>query len=189
MTSPRAQPGHGWRNLSEQPVVETPWFRLRQARVELPGGRQLDHYLIRLPPLLLTAMLDGQDRVLLLWRHRFIPDTWGWELPSGIADPDADLPAVAASQALAESGWEPIAPQLLLTLQQNSGLTDSVVHVYRTDQSVHRGAPAADFEAERIEWVPLGEVPGMIASGQIKDASTATALLMLRHGAGAGRGL
>ncbi|HEV8223383.1 MAG TPA: hypothetical protein VGQ05_24220, partial [Streptosporangiaceae bacterium] len=45
----------GWRNLGEQPVVETPWFRLRQARVELPGGRQLDHYLLRLPPLTMTA--------------------------------------------------------------------------------------------------------------------------------------
>jgi len=32
----------GWRNLGEQPVYETPWFRLRQARVELPGGRQED---------------------------------------------------------------------------------------------------------------------------------------------------
>ena len=71
----------GWRNLGEQPVVETPWFWLRRARVELPGGRQLDHYLLRLPPLTMTAMLDDQDRVLLLWRHRFIPDAWGWELP------------------------------------------------------------------------------------------------------------
>jgi catechol 2,3-dioxygenase-like lactoylglutathione lyase family enzyme len=71
-TTPPAGP-RGWRNLGEQPVVETPWFRLCQARVELPAGRQLDHYLLRIPPLTMTAMLDAEGRVLLLWRHRFIP--------------------------------------------------------------------------------------------------------------------
>ena len=46
--------GRGWRNLGEKPVVETPWFRLRQAEVELPDGRRIDHYLLRLPPYLQT---------------------------------------------------------------------------------------------------------------------------------------
>jgi ADP-ribose pyrophosphatase YjhB (NUDIX family) len=179
MTTPPAGP-RGWRNLGEQPVVETPWFRLRQARVELPGGRQLDHYLLRLPALTMTAMLDGESRVLLLWRHRFIPDSRGWELPSGIAAPGADLAATAARQALAESGWEAIAPRPLLTLQQNSGLTDSAVHVFVTRRAMHRGPPEADFEAERIEWIPLTDAPALISGGQVKDASTAAALLWLR---------
>ncbi len=178
MTTPPAGP-RGWRNLGEQPVVETPWFRLRQARVELPGGRQLDHYLLRLPPLTMTAMLDAEGRVLLLWRHRFIPDSRGWELPSGIATADADLAATASRQALAESGWEALAPQLL-TLQQNSGLTDAAVHVFVSRQAIHRGPPEADFEAERIDWIPLTDAPGLIAGGQVKDASTAAALLWLQ---------
>ena len=75
----------GWKNLGEKPVVDTPWFRLNMADAELPGGRRLDHYVLRLPPVVLAAVLDAEDRVLMLWRHRFIPDTMGWELPSGIA--------------------------------------------------------------------------------------------------------
>jgi hypothetical protein len=59
-----------WKNLGEKPVVQTPWFQLNLAEVELPGGRRLDHYLLRLPPVVITAMLDGQDRVLMLWRYR-----------------------------------------------------------------------------------------------------------------------
>jgi hypothetical protein len=175
-----------WRNLGEEAVTETPWFRLLRARVELPGGRQLDHYLLRLPPLTLMAMLDDADRVLLLWRHRFIPDTWGWELPSGIAGPGAgpDLSATAARQALAESGWEPARPEPLLTLRQNAGLTDSAAHVFFTRQAVHHGPPQADFEAVRIEWIPLARIPAMVASGEITDAVTAAALLMLHSTAG-----
>jgi len=180
----------GWRNLGEQPVVETPWFRLRRARVELPGGRQLDHYLLRLPPLTMTAMLDDRDRVLLLWRHRFIPGNRGWELPSGIAGLDADradlagLAATASRQALAETGWEAVAPRPLLTLQQNGGLADSAVHIFVTREAVYRGPPEADFEAERIEWVPAADGPGLVAGGQVRDASTAAALLWLARGEG-----
>jgi hypothetical protein len=181
MANSPADAAREWQNLGEEPVTETPWFRLRQARVELPGGRQLDHYLLRLPPLTLTAMLDEHDRVLLLWRHRFIPGTWGWELPSGIASPGSgdDLAETAARQALAESGWEPIQPRPLVTLRQNSGLTDAAAQVFVTRQAVHRGPPEADFEAARIEWLPLAGVPSMVASGEIRDAVTAAALLLL----------
>jgi 8-oxo-dGTP pyrophosphatase MutT (NUDIX family) len=170
-----------WKNLGEKPVVHTPWFRLNLAEVELPGGRRLDHYLLRLPPVVLTAVIDARDRVLLLWRHRFIPDTWGWELPSGIADPAEDLAAAAAREALKESGWEPSRLRLLLRLEPSGGLTDSVHHVYWTERAAYRGEPEAAFEAERIEWLPLDRVPALIADGQIRAASTVAALLYLSH--------
>ncbi len=180
MTAGRAQPGDGWRNLGEEPVVGTSWFQLNLARVALPDGRTIDHYLLRLPPLVLTAVLDDRDRVLLLWRHRFIPDSWGWELPSGIAtDPAEELADAAVRQALAESGWAPVDPRPLLVVEPYGGLSDSVCHVFWTDRADFRGEPAAAFEAERIDWVPLSEVPALVAAGQIRAASTATALLYL----------
>jgi hypothetical protein len=57
-----------WKTLGEKPVVRTPWFQVGLADVELPGGRRIDHYLFRLPPVVLTAMQDDQDRVLLILR-------------------------------------------------------------------------------------------------------------------------
>jgi hypothetical protein len=70
-------PRRVWKTLGEKPVVRTPWFQVGLADVELPDGRRIDHYLFRLPPVVLTAMQDDQDRVLLILRYRFIPDTWG----------------------------------------------------------------------------------------------------------------
>jgi 8-oxo-dGTP pyrophosphatase MutT (NUDIX family) len=166
-------------NRGERAVVETPWFQVRQADVELPGGRRIDHYLLRLPPIVLTAVVDDQQRVLLLWRHRFIPDTWAYELPSGIAAPAEDLAEAAARQALAESGWEPVQPRHLLTLHPCSGLTNATSLVFWARQAIYRGDPAADFEAERVEWIPLAKVRDLVTGGQICDPSTATALLML----------
>jgi hypothetical protein len=110
-----------------------------------------------------------------------IPDSWGWEQPSAIADPAEDLAAAAARQALAAPGWEPIEPRLLLTLEPNRALTDSVSHVYWTRHAIHRGPPAADFEAERIEWISLRRRPALIADSRIRAACTVAALLLLYH--------
>jgi len=93
-----------WHNLNENPLFESPWLNLSLAEVRLPGGRHVDHYVLRTPPLMLVAMLDDQGRVLLLWRHRFIPDSYGWDLPSGIARPDEDLAAEAAARTAGSKG-------------------------------------------------------------------------------------
>ena len=166
-----------WRTLGEEPVVRTPWFQVGRADVELPDGRRIDHYLFRLPPVVLTAVQDDQDRVLLILRYRFIPGTWGWELPSGLADPAEDLAAAAARETLKETGWEPETPELLVRLEASAGLTDSVHHVYRASRARRRGEPG--FETVRMESFPLGDMPSMIASGDIRAASTAAAVLMI----------
>jgi hypothetical protein len=58
------------KNQGEKPVVDTPWFRLNLADVELPGGRRLEHYVLRLPQVVLAAVLDEQDRALMLLHQR-----------------------------------------------------------------------------------------------------------------------
>jgi 8-oxo-dGTP pyrophosphatase MutT (NUDIX family) len=173
--------GMRWKNLGEEPVVHTPWFRLNLAEVELPGGRRLDHYVLRRPPVVLTAVLNDHDQVLMLWRHRFIPDSWGWELPSGITGPAGDLQAAAARETLKESGWEPSQLRPLMRLEPAACLSDSVSHIYWTEDAVRRGDPVADFESERIDWIPLHQVHALIAGGQIRAAVTAAALLFLHH--------
>jgi hypothetical protein len=47
--------------------------------------------------------------------------------------------------------------------------------------SRRRGSGSAGRrKAERIEWVPLTDAPALISGGQVKDASTAAALLWLQ---------
>jgi hypothetical protein len=70
-------------------------------------------------------------------------------------------------------------PELLLRLEASAGLTDSVHHVYRASSARQRGEPG--FETVRMEWFPLGDLPAMIASGEIRAASTAAAVLMIGH--------
>lgn len=168
-----------WTNLGEHTVYENRWFRVNLADVELPDGRRLDHYVIRLRPVAVATAVNADNEVLLLWRHRFITDSWGWELAAGVVEDGESIRAAAAREMLEETGWRPGPLRHLLTLEPSNGLTDATHHVYWAEEAVYTGRPEDDFESDRREWVSLKAVPDMVARGEVPAANMAAALLML----------
>ena len=167
-----------WLVRSERPLYTDQWLDVRLADVELPDGRHLDHRLIRTRPGAGVVMaIDGA--VLLLWRHRFITDSWGWEIPLGKAEPGEDLTVAAAREALEETGWRPGPLRGLLRVQPTPGISDAVHHVFLAQSAVQVGPPEDYIESSRVEWVPLADVPGLVASGDVSSGTTLSALLYL----------
>ncbi|MEU0694305.1 NUDIX hydrolase [Streptomyces niveus] len=170
-----------WANLSEQTVYENRWFQVNLADVELPDGRHLDHFLIRLRPVAVATAVNEANEVLMLWRHRFITDSWGWELAAGVVEDGESVESAAAREMEEETGWRPGRLRHLLTVEPSNGLTDSRHHLYWSDAATYTGHPEDDFESSRREWIPLRLVPEMIAHGQVPAANMAAGLLMLHH--------
>ncbi len=172
-----------WKNLSEHEVYSNPWLRINLADVELPDGRHLDHYLMRLRPVALATVVNEDNEALLLWRHRFITDSWGWELAAGVVEVEAGESAeeAAAREMLEETGWRPGPLQHLLTVEPSNGLTDAVHHVYWSQSAEYVGHPQDAFESERREWVSLARVPDLVAKGEVRSANAVAALLLLHH--------
>jgi 8-oxo-dGTP pyrophosphatase MutT (NUDIX family) len=110
----------------------------------------------------IAAVLDAHDRVLMLWRHRFVTDERGWELPGGIVDAGETGAETAGREAEEETGWRPGPLSHLLTFQPMMiGMVDSPREVYVAHGADHIGDPTDTEEAGRVEWVPMGSVLGM----------------------------
>jgi hypothetical protein len=91
-------------------VDETPQVRLSIASLQLASGLTFEQYVMRLPRCAMTVVLDdAAERILLIWRHRFIIDRWMWELPGGYIDPGEDGIAAAAREV--ETGYRIIGAQ------------------------------------------------------------------------------
>ena len=161
-----------WKIRSDRLVDETPQVRLSIASLELASGLTFEQYVMRLPRCAMTVVLDEPaERILLIWRHRFIIDRWMWELPGGYIDPGEDGITAAAREVEEETGYRPRSVEPILTFQPMTGSADSAHELYLARGADRVGAPLAD-EAEEVRWIPLADLPGLIATGQILGAAT-----------------
>jgi hypothetical protein len=77
-----------WTVHGHRDVYASDWVRVSLDDVEIPGGDRFEHHVVHFPRASVTAVVtDEAGAVLLLWRHRFITGTWGWEIPAGWGDP------------------------------------------------------------------------------------------------------
>lgn len=159
-------------------MYSSPWVALRLADVEIPGGERFEHHVVRVPLEAAGCVVHDPDRgVLLLWRHRFITDTWGWEIPAGAVD-DGETPGEAAAREVhEETGWRPGPLEHLMSYQPSNGLSDQRFHVFLARSASQAGEPLDAGEAERIEWRSPSEVRADIASKKMPDGLSLTALL------------
>jgi 8-oxo-dGTP pyrophosphatase MutT (NUDIX family) len=102
----------------------------------------------------------------------------------GRVDPGETPEQAAAREVAEETGWCPGPLRELAIVQPASGIMDAAHHIYAADTASRTptGEPQDSFEAARIEWVPLADVPGLIAKREIVSSSTITALLLCIHG-------
>jgi 8-oxo-dGTP pyrophosphatase MutT (NUDIX family) len=167
-----------WTVHGERAVYESPWMSLFLADVELPDGTRFEHHLLRIPrPAAATVVADPERGVLLLWRHRFITDRWGWEVPAGAIEPGETPAEAAARETLEETGWRPGPLRPLVSYQPAPGAVDHTFHVLAADGAHYVGEPEEAFESERIEWVPWADVRSLVRSGDVPDGFSLVALL------------
>jgi 8-oxo-dGTP pyrophosphatase MutT (NUDIX family) len=168
-----------WKVNSERSVYKDQWVDVRCADVELPDGRHLDRRIIRTYAGAGAVVVNDSRRVLLLWRHRFITDTWGYEIPIGRIQPGDDPQAAAARNVEAETGWRPGPLSGLLYLQPSAALTNTQHHIFYADSASYVGEVVDAYSCEYVEWVPLDRVYELIGQKQIVSATTVSALLMV----------
>lgn len=151
---------------------------MRSADVELPNGRHVDHRLIHTFTSAGAVVVNDGGRVLLLWRHRFITNTWGYEIPIGRIKPGEPPIEAAARRVVEDTGWRPGPLTALLYVQPFAGLTNAQHHIFRARSASYIGPTTDNFESEHVEWVRLDTIHDLIGKGQIVSGSTVAALLM-----------
>lgn len=170
--------GSRWVVHGKRPLYESDWVRLDLTDVELPDGERFEHHTVWLPAPAMTALLnDAQTHVLLLWRHRFVPDVWNWELPGGLVDPGETPEQAAAREIEEETGYRARSLEHLVTFEPMIGMVSCPHHVFLGHGAERMGEPTEKNEMQRMEWVPLADVPSLIRNGLVSNSGTLVALL------------
>jgi 8-oxo-dGTP pyrophosphatase MutT (NUDIX family) len=161
-----------WTVLGERLVDDTPHIRVSLADVELPNQVRFTQYVFRMRRCAMTVVLDEPgERVLLMRRHRFIVDRWVWELPGGYVDEGEEPAAAAIREVVEETGWRPRTVEFVMSCQPLIGNADFPQDLFMGMGADLVGEPEPD-EASDVAWVPVDDLTGLIAAGEILGAMT-----------------
>jgi 8-oxo-dGTP pyrophosphatase MutT (NUDIX family) len=167
-----------WRIHGERSLYTSEWLNLSLADVELPDGTRFDHHVVRLPHPAVGVVIKDADRgALLLRRHRFITDSWGWEIPAGRVDPGETLEQAAERESIEETGWRPLELEYLGFSHPTNGLMEQRFNYFVAPRAGYVG----DFdrtETESIAWFAPEDVRTLIEQGEVPDGLSLTALCL-----------
>jgi 8-oxo-dGTP pyrophosphatase MutT (NUDIX family) len=150
-----------WKSHGRRLVYGSDYVDVWLDDVDIPGVGRVEHHVLTMPRGSTAAVVtDDRGRMLLLWRHRFITDRWGWEVPAGWTDPGEDAATAIRREIEEETGWRP-------------GLVEQLFHATRCELV---GAPKDRSEAERVYWLPEEEVVRLASDGLIADGPSLTAI-------------
>ncbi|MCP5029203.1 MAG: NUDIX hydrolase [Actinomycetia bacterium] len=158
-----------WNVGRRRELYSSHWMELHLVDVELPNGRRLEHEVVVSPRDGAATVVVVGNRVLMMYRHRFIGDRWGWELPGGMIEPGEVTAAGAAREVEEETGWRPGPLTHLASFHPSSGWSDQRFHLFLALEAEFIGEPTEENESDTIEWRPVDRVRTDLSSGAIPD--------------------
>lgn len=163
-----------WTVHGTRRIYESEWMSVDLDDVEIPDGERFEHHVLRLPFASTAVVVVRDEHVLLMWRHRFTTDVWGWEVPAGRLEAGETAEIAAVRETEEETGYR-VGVEPLVTINPLNGLSSHTTYVFTGTDAVKTGEhdPA---EAARVEWVPLDEIPGLIRKGLVPCGITLAAL-------------
>lgn len=143
-----------------------------------PNGEVIRRDMIFHPGAVVILPILDRERIVLLRNHRFVIEETLWELPAGTLEPGEALETAARRELLEETGFT--AEQWVYRgyLYASPGVLDEKLHLFFAESLTPGIArPEVDEQLEPVT-ISLTDAVGMVLRGEIRDAKTATAILI-----------
>lgn len=174
-----------WPRLASQPVFDAGLFSVTRDRTRSPRtGNEHEVYVVHMVDWLMTVPLTEEGELVLVRQYRHGSGETSLEAPGGLHDAAREQPEAGAARELAEeTGYGGGAISFLGELRPQPAFMSNRVRIYLA-QNVRRMAEPQPDSGEDIEVVLIDprEVPARIASGEMNNAMTVTALALARFG-------
>lgn len=171
-----------WRRIGSESVHDCRIFDLQRWRFDPgDGGVARAFYVFDAPHWINVIALTAARDVLLIRQYRFGTQDYTLEIPGGMCDPGEAPLDTARRELLEETGCEAGEIVELGWVHPNPAIQNNRCYTFlaRDARRVAVPTPDANEEFEQLE-VPLGEVPGLIASRRITHALVVAAFQLLR---------
>ena len=168
----------GWRIRATRWLFESPWFRLRQDDVTLPGGDEIVYTRIVHGGYVVVVPLLDDGRVVMERVYRFTVGRTLLECPSGGLDGEDALSA-GRRELEEETGYRARDVRTIGSFYGSVGISDERFDVVVATGLRHDGVVQRENTEEiEVELLPFAEVLRLARAGEIEDGPSALAILL-----------
>lgn len=171
-----------WQTLERRPLLDrSPWLRLWEEDVALPGGHVINGYLrseTREYAMVFAHMADGA--VPLVRQYKQGKGTDSLDLPAGYLDDPGELPLSAAQRELREEtgvtseDWQSLGSYVL-----DSNRGGSRVHLFLARGCRLNGRQQLDVTEDlEVSWHAVGDLVDMVLAGAIDSLPSAAGIML-----------
>ena len=163
---------------SRQTVTVSPWVDLVAREIELaPGGPSEVYHAVQQRDYLAIVARTPSGHFPIVRQYRPALESFTWELPAGLAEPNEDLAEGCRRELLEETGYPARAIHPLGTAAPCSGRLSNRIHSFflKTGERVNDFVPEPGIT---VRLVTASELVGMIKSGEFVSQQHLGALLL-----------
>ena len=169
-----------WTTLSTEQRFEDEFFRVDDHRVINPAGREAHYGVVHFKNVGLRILpVDAEGHTFLVGQYRYGADYFSWELPAGNQDPDEDSRDGAKRELREEVGQIATEWLDLAEIVPSGSITDQRERSYVAWGLRKAEQDLDEQEAIRVKRLPFAEAVRMALSGEIRDAGSIVALLLI----------
>ena len=148
--------------------------------VQLPNGNSAKREIVRHPGAVAVVPLDADGNVILVSQYRHAAGRVLPEIPAGTLNPGEDPDVCAVRELQEEIGQKPGKLQKLEGIYLAPGYSTEYIHLYLATKLVESRLHMDEDEFIEVSRLSIDEVIRRIQTGEIADAKTISAIMMVR---------
>jgi ADP-ribose pyrophosphatase len=155
-------------------------FKIRRDTLKTPDGRETKYEIIEHGGSIVIVPVDEDGNVLFVRQYRHATGGDLLELPAGTRDGEEPYEECAAREIREETGMEAGQLQRVGEFYLAPGYSSEFMVVFLATQLKHNPLPGDDDEFLEVEKMPLEDVTGRFERGDIPDAKSLAAWLLVQ---------
>lgn len=165
------------RTLDSKRIYEGRILALRVDRVVLHTGRETTREVVEHPDCVAIVAIDSEDNVILVRQFRQPVERVLLEIPAGAIE-HGEQPIQSAIRELEEeTGYIAGRMERIGGFYSSPGYSTEFLHLFIATELEHGPSRPQEDEIIEVVPIPLGQVPSLIASGEVCDAKSVAGLL------------